>query len=39
MKYLLFTSHRTNPEQMKMNPIKPINKVQTNEERDTEEGE
>ena len=27
------------PEQMKMNPIKPIIKVKTNEELDTEEGE
>ena len=26
------------PEQMKMNPIKPIIKVKTNEELDTEEG-
>ena len=27
------------PEQMKMNPIKPIIKVKTNEELDTEEGD
>ena len=39
MKYVLFTLHRMTPEQMKMNPIKPIIKVKTNEELDTEEGE
>ena len=39
MKYVLFTLHRMTPEQMKMNPIKPIIKVKTNEEHDTEEGE
>ena len=39
MKYVLFTLHRMTPEQMKMNPIKPIIKVMTNEELDTEEGE
>ena len=39
MKYVLFTLHRMTPEQMKMNPIKPIIKVKTNEELDKEEGE
>ena len=38
MKYVLFTLHRMTPEQMKMNPIKPIIKVKTNEEFDKEEG-
>ena len=31
MKYVLFTLHRMTPEQMKMNPIKPIIKVKTNQ--------
>ena len=39
MKYVLFTLHKMTPEQMKMNPIKPIIKVKTNEELDTEEEE
>ena len=39
MKYVIFTLHRMTPEQMKMNPIKPIIKVKTNEELDTNEGE
>ena len=39
MRYVFFTLHRMTPEQMKMNPIKPIIKVKTNEELDTEEGE
>ena len=39
MKYVFYTLHRMPPEQMKMNPIKPIIKVKTNEELDTEEGE
>ena len=39
MKYVLFTLHRMTPEQMKMNPIKPVNKVKTNEELDKEERE
>ena len=39
MKYVFFTLHRMTPEQMKMNPIKPIIKVKTNEELDKEEGE
>ena len=39
MKYILYTLHRMTPEQMKMNPIKPIVKVKTNEELDTEEEE
>ena len=39
MKYVLFTLHRMTPEQMKMNLIKPIIKVKTNEELDKEEGE
>ena len=38
-KYVLFNLHRMTPEQMKMNPIKPIIKVKTNEELDTEEWE
>ena len=36
--YVVFTLHRMTPEQMKMNPIKPIIKVKTNEELDKEEG-
>ena len=39
IKYVLFTLHRMSPEQMKMNPFKPIIKVKTNEELDKEEGE
>ena len=39
MRYVFFTLHRMTPEQMKMNPIKPIIKVKTNEELDTEKGE
>ena len=39
MKYVNFTLKEMTPEQMKMNPIKPIVKVKTNEELDTEEGE
>ena len=39
MKYVFFTLHRITPEQMKMNPIKPIVKVKTNKELDTEEVE
>ena len=39
MKYVKFTLQEMTPEQMKMNPIKPIIKVNTNEELDTEEGE
>ena len=39
MNYVLFTLDRMTPEQMKMNPIKPIIKVKTNEELDKEEGE
>ena len=39
MKYVLFTLHRMTPQQMKMNPIKPIIKDKTNEELDTEKGE
>ena len=38
MKYVLFTLHRMTPEQMKMNHIKPIIKVKTNEDLDKEEG-
>ena len=38
MKYVLFTLHRMTPEQMKINPIKPIIKVKINEELDNEEG-
>ena len=39
MKCVFYTLHRMTPEQMKMNPIKPIIKVKTNEELDTEKGE
>ena len=39
MKYVLFTLHRMTPEHMKMNPIKPIIKVKTNQKIATEEGE
>ena len=38
MNYVNFTSKEMTPEQMKMNPIKPVIKVNTNEELDTEEG-
>ena len=39
MKNVNFTLKEMTPEQMKMNPINPIIKVNTNEELDTEEGE
>ena len=39
MKYVNFTLKEMTPDQMKMNPIKPIIKVNTNEELGTEEGE
>ena len=39
MKYVNFTLKEMTPEQMKINPIKPIIKVKTNEELDTEKGE
>ena len=39
MKYVFYILHRMTPEQMKKNPIKPIIKVKTNEQLDTEEGE
>ena len=39
MKYVNITLKEMTPEQMKMNPIKPIIKVKTNEELDTKEGE
>ena len=39
MKYVKFTLKEMTPEQMKMNPIKPIIIVKTNEKLDTEEGE
>ena len=39
MKYVFYILHRMTPEQMKMNPTKPIIKVKTNEELDKEEGE
>ena len=39
MKYVNLTLKEMTPEQMKINPIKPIIKVTTNEELDTEEGE
>ena len=38
MKYVNITLKEMTPEQMKMKPIKPIIKVKTNEELDTEEG-
>ena len=39
MNYVNFTLKEMTPEQMKMNPIKSIIKVKSNEELDTEEGE
>ena len=39
MKYVLFTLHRMTPEQMKVNPIKPIVKVNPNQELNTDDGE
>ena len=39
MKYVNFTLKEMTPEQMKINPIKPIIKVETYEKLDTEEGE
>ena len=39
MNYVNFTLKEMTPEQMKMKPIKPIIKVNTNEKLDTEEGE
>ena len=39
MKYELFTLQEMTPEQVKMNPIKPIIKVYSNEELDKEEWE
>ena len=39
MKYVNFTLNEMTPEQMKMNPIKPVIKVNTNEELNTEEWE
>ena len=39
MKYVNFTLKEMTPQQMKMNPIKQIIKVKTNEELDKEEGE
>ena len=39
MKYENFTLKEMTPEQLRMNPIKPIIKVITNEELDTEEAE
>ena len=39
MKYVNFTLKEMTPEQMKMNSIKPIIKVKTNEKLDSEEGE
>ena len=39
IKYVNFTLNEMTPEQMKMNPIKQIIKVNTNEELDTEERE
>ena len=39
MKYVNFTLYEMTPEQMKINPMKPIIKVRTNDELDKEEGE
>ena len=39
MKYVNFTLKKMTPEQMKMNPMTPIIKVNDNEKLDTEEGE
>ena len=39
LKYVFYTLHRMTPEQIKTNPIKPIFKVKTNVELDTEKGE
>ena len=39
MKYVNFTFKEMTPEQIKINPIKPIIKVRTNDELDKEEGE
>ena len=39
MKYVFYILHRMTPEQMKMNPIKPIIKVKTYQELPTDEGE
>ena len=39
MKYVKFTLKEMTPEQIKINPIKPIIKVRTNDELDKEEGE
>ena len=39
MKSVNFTLKEVTPEQMKMNPMKPIIKVKTNEKLDTDEGE
>ena len=39
MKYVNFTLKEMTPEQIKINPIKPIIKVRTNDELDKEEGE
>ena len=39
MKYVLFTLHRMTPDQLKMNPIKPIIKVNPSQELDRDEGE
>ena len=39
MKYVNLPLKEMTPEQMKINPIKPIIQVKTNEELDTEEGE
>ena len=38
MKYVIFTLQKMTPEQLKMNPFKPIIKVNPNQELDTEEG-
>ena len=39
MKYVNFTLQKMTPEQLKMNPFKPIIKDNPNQELDTEEGE
>ena len=39
MKYIVFTLQEMIPEQLKMNPLKPIIKVNSNEELNTDDGE
>ena len=39
MKYVFYTLHRMTPEQLKINPIKPIIKPHPNQELETDDGE